>query len=335
MRAKRSHLLFFEVKTMKKLTSLLLVLTMILGAFVFCIPAGAEANTSEAYYPELEGITMYAMGDSYFGGSSLGKDVTWVNKLGNKYKMNYENYGIGGSTMSDYVLDKSPMVGRITRMRKTDANIILLEGGRNDRSQLVPLGDRDSRDTKTFYGAVNYMLDYFLEKYPSALIILVTAWKHSNNTSSGYSNITYADVMKDIAEYRNDPRIVCLYAADPELTGVDMDNPKFRIKYCIKPDDVSHLNDEGMNMVLPKMEKFIAEAYINYLNYLNPPVTTEEETTAAPETTAEETVDCGMPDYTELVTEPVADTGCGGLVSFASLTALICGACLIICKKRK
>ena len=70
---------------MKKLASVLLTLTMLLGAFAFCIPAAAA---DEAYYPELEGITMYAMGDSYFGGSSLGKEVTWVNKLGNKYKMN-------------------------------------------------------------------------------------------------------------------------------------------------------------------------------------------------------------------------------------------------------
>ncbi|MBR6577922.1 MAG: SGNH/GDSL hydrolase family protein [Clostridia bacterium] len=319
---------------MKKLTSLLLLLSMIAGTVLFAIPVGAQ----EAYYPELEGITMYAMGDSYFGGSSLGKDVTWVNKLGNKYKMNYENYGIGGSTMSDYVLDKSPMVGRVKRMKKSDANIILLEGGRNDRSQLVPLGDRDSRDTKTFYGAINYMVDYFLEKYPSALIILVTAWKHSNNTSTGYSNVTYANVMKDIAEYRNDPRVICFYAADPELSGVDMDDRDFRIKYCIKPDDVSHLNDEGMNYVLPKIEKFIAEEYIKYLNYLNPPATTVEETTAAPETTAEvttaeETVDCGMPDNT--TTEPVSEKGCGGFISFTSLSVLICGACIVLFKKKK
>jgi hypothetical protein len=73
---------------------------------------------------------MYAMGDSYFGGSTLGKSVTWVNKLGNKYKMNYVNYGIGGSTMSDFVTNKEPMVKRIVRMKRDDANIILLEGGK-------------------------------------------------------------------------------------------------------------------------------------------------------------------------------------------------------------
>lgn len=322
---------------MKKLIALFLAFSTLFGTFALCI--SADATNVEQYYPELEGITMYAMGDSYFGGSSLGKEGTWVNKLGKKYNMDFINYGIGGSTMTDFVTHKDPMVLRITRMKKNDANIILLQGGRNDRTQQVPLGDKDSRDTKTFYGAINYMLDFFLKTYPSALIILVTPWKHSKETTIGYNNITYADVMQDIANYRNDPRIVCLYAADPALTGVDMDDASFRAKYCLSPDGVSHLNDEGMNYVLPKFEKFIAEAYINYLNYLNPPETTEEVTTApvpetTPITTSDETVDCGMPNI-EPVTEPAPEKGCGGLVSFASITAIICGACLVICKKRK
>ena len=305
---------------MKRLTSLLLILATLLA---FAVPVNAE----ETYYSELEGIQMLAMGDSYFGGSSLGKSVTWVNKLGNKYKMDYANHGIGGSTMSDFVTTNEPMVKRITKFKKINADIVLLEGGRNDRSKLVPLGDKDSRDTKTFYGAINFMIDYVLEKNPEAFIVLVTAWKHSSKTTSGYSNITYANVMRDIAEYRNDPRIVCLYAADPELTGVDMDDAKFRAKYCIKPDDVSHLNDEGMNLVLPKMEKFIAEAYINYLNYLNAPETTEEITTEpAPETTlapVTEEVTTAAP-----VTEHAEEKGCGGFSTYAFLILLVCGACL-------
>ena len=113
-----------------------------------------------------------------------------------------------------------------------------------------------------------------------------------------------------------------------------MDNPRFRAHYCIEPDDVSHLNDEGMNYVLPKIEKFIAEAYINYLNYLNPPATTEEETTAAPETTAEATTEAITTAAPE--TEPApTESGCGGFICFSGFTALICGACLVICKKRK
>ncbi len=213
----------------------------------------------------LMGITMYAMGDSYFGGSSLGKEVTWVNKLGHKYGMDFVNYGIGGSTMSDFNPEKNPMVQRYTQMAKGDADIILLEGGRNDRSHKVPLGDLDSRDSKTFLGSINIMLDGMLETYPNALIILITPWYHTGKVSAtGLSNVDYANAMRSLAEHRNDKRIVCLYAADPETTGVNMDDARFRAKYCIKADDVSHLNDEGMNMVLTQMEQFIATEYAKF-----------------------------------------------------------------------
>ena len=213
----------------------------------------------------LMGITMYAMGDSYFGGSSLGKEGTWVNMLGEKYGMDYINYGIGGSTMSDFVTDKNPMVKRYTSMKKGDADIILLEGGRNDRTKEVPLGDLDSRDSKTFLGSINIMLDGMLKTYPNALIILVTPWNHTGKVAStGLCNVDYANAMRKLAEYRNDPRIVCLYAADPNLVGVNMNDASFRAKYCIAENDVSHLNLEGMKMVLPFMEQFIAKEYAKF-----------------------------------------------------------------------
>lgn len=316
---------------------------------------GSYASLSEAakallanspnYYSALEGITLYAMGDSYFGGSSLGKSVTWVNKLGNKYKMNYINYGIGGSTMSNYVTDKDPMVDRIKKMNRQSADIILLEGGRNDFSKEVPLGDPDSRDTKTFYGAVNYMVDFLLETYPDALIILVTPWKYSSKKANGYNNVTYANVIRDIAEKRNDPRLICLYAADPAITGVDMDNASFRSKYCITPSDVSHLNDDGMNFVLPNMEEFIAKAYMQYRGIPEVEETTEEITEAP---TPETTVDPGTDNITTVpvtdaatndpaahATEPAEEKGCGGFISFSALSIIISGAYLVISKKKK
>ena len=222
-------------------------------------------KSQEDFNKLLMGITMYAMGDSYFGGSSLGKEATWVNMLGEKYGMDYINYGIGGSTMSDYVTDKNPMVKRYTSMKKGDADIILLEGGRNDRSQKVPLGDLDSRDSKTFLGSVNIMLDGMLKTYPNALIILITPWNHTGVVAdTGLCNVDYANAMRSLAEHRNDKRIVCLYAADPNLVGVNMNDASFRAKYCIKDTDVSHLNLEGMKMVLPFMEQFIAAEYAKF-----------------------------------------------------------------------
>ena len=211
------------------------------------------------FFSLLTGITMYAMGDSYFGGSSIGKTNTWVNLMGEKYGMHYINYGIGGSTMSNYVTTNNPMVDRYVNMEKGDADVILLEGGRNDRSKEVPMGDVESRDSKTFLGSINIMLDGMLETYPNALIILITPWYHTGKVAAtGLSNVDYANAMKTLAEHRNDPRIVCLYAADPNTTGVNMNDANFRATYCTKPDDVSHLNVEGMKMILPFMEEFIA-----------------------------------------------------------------------------
>ena len=218
------------------------------------------------YYSALEGITLYAMGDSYFAGNGIERSQTWVNRLCDKYGMNYVNYGIGGSTMSDFVTTKKPMVERILDMDKDNADIVLLEGGRNDLNNGVPLGEMDSRDTKTFRGAVNFMLDYLLETYPKALIILITPWKYTAKRESGYDNITYADVMRTLVQERADKRIVCLYAADSSFTEVDMDDPDFRAEYSIKPSDPSHLNADGMALVLPHMEDFIGKAYSEYLN---------------------------------------------------------------------
>ena len=222
-------------------------------------------KTQEEFNKLLMGITMYAMGDSYFGGSSLGKEATWVNMLGEKYGMDYINYGIGGSTMSDYVTTNNPMVVRYKSMKKGDADIILLEGGRNDRTKEVPIGDLESRDSKTFMGSINIMLDSMLKTYPNALIILVTPWNHKGTVATtGLSNVDYANAMRSIAEHRNDPRIVCLYAADSANVGVDMNNASFRSKYCIAANDVSHLNLDGMKLVLPYMEQFIASEYAKF-----------------------------------------------------------------------
>ena len=59
----------------------------------------AAKRETEDYYSVLEGLTMYAIGDSYFGGSGLGQHQTWVNLLGYKYGMTFHNYGIGGNTV--------------------------------------------------------------------------------------------------------------------------------------------------------------------------------------------------------------------------------------------
>ena len=253
--------------------------------------------------------------------------------------MHYVNYGIGGSTISNFVTDKNPMCIRFKTMEKGDADIILLEGGRNDRSMLVPLGTNDSKDTKTFKGALNVMIDDMLKTYPNAMIVLVTAWYQTAKVSTGLTNVSYADAMKELAAYRNDPRVVCLYAADPDATGVNMNVAEFRAKYCIAPNDASHLNNDGMDLVLPYMEKFVATAYAKYLG-LNLDGSDPNATTAPPENTEGPTDTTTPPAVEDTTTAPTDigkdDKGCGSVAIGAYAIAFVVsvfGAAIIAKKK--
>lgn len=325
------------------------------------------------YYDVLEGLNMYAMGDSYFGGSGLGQHQTWVNLLGYKYDMAFHNYGIGGNTVaicSGTGANQPPMCTRYKTM-PTDGNIYFLEGGRNDRHYSVPFGNNTDTAGTTFKGAMNIMIRYIRQNNPDAMIVLVTPW--SSKGESGYlgTNNDYADALQELADYYDDPHIVCLYAADVSFTGIDMSNASIRAKYCIKPDDYSHLNADGMYMVLPKFEKWIAEKYAVLKNLtvkndaddngtfqtIGPKPTDTEPTpteslptptdsTPVPSesvTVPTETVpsESDNPTESETATAPTTDApkkkSCGGIsviLQFASIVCGIFGTALVV-KKRK
>ncbi len=216
---------------------------------------------SDNYYDILEGLTFYAIGDSYFGGSEIGQHQTWVNLFGNKYGMNYINFGLGGNTVGTYsgISSNSPaMAVRYTMMPK-DGDIYILEGGRNDRSRGVPIGKNTDITASTFKGALNIMIKNIRKECPDALIIMVTAWSYKGGENP--SNNDYADAMRELAEFHNDGHIVCMYAADSAWTGIEMADANVRSQYCIASNDISHLNVDGMNMVLPKFEEWIAKTY--------------------------------------------------------------------------
>ncbi|MBR6577846.1 MAG: SGNH/GDSL hydrolase family protein [Clostridia bacterium] len=292
---------------------------------------------TEDYYDVLEGVKMYAIGDSYFGGSQLGQHQTWVNLLGYKYGMTFHNYGIGGNTVATargQSGNQPPMHTRYDQM-PTDGDIYIIEGGRNDRHYSVPFGQNDGKTVTSFKGALNVIIQGIQAKNPDALIVLVTAW--SNLGESGYlgTNNDYADAMKELAEYYNDPHVVCMYAADTEYTGVDMADAKFRAKYCQTASDVSHLNADGMYLVAPKFDQWLAETYAKFKGaaltnsadaeqFIE--VIEESETTAAIETEA--------PTATEPTTEPAPEKkGCGGMIAGGVAIIALLGTAIVIKKK--
>lgn len=219
------------------------------------------AQTCEGEQKILSGVILSALGDSYFGGSSLGREKVWVNLLANKYNMPKYIDGVGGSTVADVKNDPVPIVKRHQNMMSA-SNIVLVEGGRNDYNHQVPIGEAGSRDTKTFIGAWNVILDGIKAKCPNAMIVMITPWNFPDSDSKPIKREQYINAMKAVAEEQN---VYVIDASDPSLTGVDMTDAVFRSQYCLNADDVSHLNEEGMKLVMPRFEKILVAYYADFL----------------------------------------------------------------------
>lgn len=226
-----------------------------------------------AYYNEMEGLKLVAIGDSYFYGGGADNDDTWVNRLGAKYDMQYYNYGINGSTVSSYVTTNAPMVNRYSNM-VDGADIVIFEGGRNDYNQSVPMGEIGNNDPATFLGAVQTVLAGLMEKYPDALIVCVTPWDleglddtglTSNKLNdAGLRTEDYANAFADYVDSLQNDRVIAIRSFDNDVMPVFMGNAAFRKLYCVGANDISHLNKDGHKLVLPWFEAVIGPAFRNF-----------------------------------------------------------------------
>lgn len=223
-----------------------------------------EQSKADFYSSLLEGISVNAIGDSYFNYSKMDKSQVWLSLLAEKYNMQMNNYGKGGSTVSNYA-PNAPMCERYTNMFATQADIILIEGGANDIKGYTPIGDIDSLDTKTFSGALNVIIDGIQEKFPNAMIVCITMWNiYDGFYDEGTTNyMEYANAMEMVAERQG---VYFIPAYDTSITGVNMSNPAFRAKYCMSVNDTHHLNEKGMKLVMPCFEKILAEYYQDFLS---------------------------------------------------------------------
>ena len=223
--------------------------------------AWLDSTKNSAWFPQLEGKTINVIGDSYFAGNGLDKTYVWPSLLSLKYNMKLTNHGINGSTVCVTPDNKNPMVKRYQKLPDNDPDIVIVEGGRNDRSQNsagkgAAIGENNTTDETTFKGALTSVLRGLRQKYPNAMIMCVTAWRVDDGTTA------YGTAMKEVCAYEGVP---CFDATNQEFCKVYMTSANFRAEFCMSANDVSHLNLEGMKRVMPIFEKFIAEEYAKFL----------------------------------------------------------------------
>lgn len=221
-----------------------------------------EESKTTAYHESMKGITVSVLGDEGFAGDTLDPDYVWPALLATKYEWTFNNYGKNGNLLSAYNnIDTLPMVRRYAIMSNNKPDVIIVNGGLNDFYNEVPLGTLASKDTETFMGAMNVLINGLRGKYPNACLIFTTAWNFSETNELGLTYQDYVDAMEEVCTAK---KVYFFQANDPEVSGIDLSDETFRSTYCLTAETESQLNLEGMKLVMPKLESFINESLAHW-----------------------------------------------------------------------
>jgi hypothetical protein len=218
----------------------------------------AFAERSPLYQKSIGG-----MGDSLMNGSVTGNQITWLNKIGSKYDMNYYNYGDNGDTVANQTFDTAQpcMVNRYMNLAPNLDYLVLL-GGANDRRCNVPLGTLTSTDKNTFMGALNIIIDGWRQLYPKAHIVFMTNYNRAQGVVNtlGLTDLDYVNAMIQVCANK----FVTCYD-NYHNSGVNFYDPNLKVWMdegiaMIDGTQNFHISDECYTWLMPKYEKLLEMA---------------------------------------------------------------------------
>lgn len=197
------------------------------------------------------------IGDSLFYGNLSGNAITWCNRLANKYNMKFMNAGINGNTISNISGGNGiPMSERYAELLENgEYEIIIVEGGANDKNHNCPLGSLEDTENNTFMGACNILINGLREKSPKSHILFMTTYYRYNQPNDiGLNDKDYAKAMIECCENKSIPvynNLLCgLTFYDDNLSWSD--EGVYRGGKSNK-----HFSPEGYGVLINKYEKFI------------------------------------------------------------------------------
>ena len=204
----------------------------------------------------LKGLVWNVLGDSITAGNGTTKQ--YHKFISERTGCVVNNYGMTSSTLSTQFKDKwtsNPMCERIDSMA-ANADIITLFGGINDSSSDCVIGDINSFDTNTIYGALNVLIDKLLYRFPYSIIATIIPVKSSK--SSVNQNI-YEQICNAILEVSNKYSIPCLDLRN--LCGI---NPFDDFMREIYMPDLIHPNINGHRKMSYVIQNFLESIVFKY-----------------------------------------------------------------------
>ena len=134
--------------------ALVLALLLTLHGTVFAVDSISMGSRG------LTGRRFLVLGDSYTAGYGLSSmSQNWTNLMAEEYQMTQYNYSISGSTFAAGPTGNYPMVERCQELPADNSmDFVILQGGSNDWSHNIPMGQDGDRDPETYCGAINLIL---------------------------------------------------------------------------------------------------------------------------------------------------------------------------------
>lgn len=140
-----------------------------------------------------------------------------------------------------------------------DADIVAVFGGTNDFGHGdAPIGTMEDRDGFSFYGACHRLFALLIEKYPQAVIIIMTPLHRLNEDDPMGDGIKprptaplsrYREIIIEVARYYSLP-VLDLYS----VSGIQPRLESSRQRLC--PDGL-HPNDEGHRLICERLKGFL------------------------------------------------------------------------------
>lgn len=213
---------------------------------------------------ELKGKKVYFLGDSITEGSGTTSiEKRYTNVFERISGAEIENYGIGGTRIarqkagSEKQIHDYDFVARVDDM-KDGADVVVVFGGTNDFGHGdAAIGDFNSRDVYTFYGAMHVLCEKLINKYPDAEIVFMTPLHRLSENDIinefGIRNVLplsgYVEIIKEVAGYYGLP-VLDMFNVSGLQPKVDV------IKEKYMPDGL-HPSDAGAEKVAKRLYGFL------------------------------------------------------------------------------
>lgn len=205
------------------------------------------------------------LGDSITEGAGASKkeNVYW-RRVGEKTGASVYGYGVGGTRIApQHNPDSNAQYGQYFASRVEemipDADVVVVFGGTNDFGHGdAPFGDVRCTEEKSFCGAVHKLIRDLINRYPEALIVLLTPLHRSGEDELGYNDIGVRREHR-LEDYVNAIQIIAGFYGIPVLdlyhtSGMQPAVPILKERYM--PDGL-HPNDAGHGRIADRVISFL------------------------------------------------------------------------------